>query len=84
MVKPIFIDPNPLYTNLEALLYKLVKRSISGRRIIDSVDHKWPIYAFIAIEQMTLQDESEDVFAVSSITNINCGWQYSLPIMVRY
>jgi len=57
VIESAFILLDPLYTYLKPLSSKIVS-NISMQLSINSVDNEWPIHHLIAIEEVTVQDES--------------------------
>ncbi len=51
-MKTTLINPDPVNTNLELLLYEIVKGSISAGGKVDGHYGERPIHRFIAIEKM--------------------------------
>ena len=70
VTEPRCIYPNPVNAHLKTLAYNVIKRSISRVRKINCLHNERPVHGFIAIEQVALENESQDIFVMTCM-NVN-------------
>jgi len=74
MLEPRNIDPNSIYANLETFPYNIIKRSVSDLGPIDCLHNEWPVHCFIAILQVALENETQNVFVMACM-DVNLRWE---------
>lgn len=71
VTEPRCIHPNPVNAHLKSPAYNVIKGSISRGRKINCLHNERPVHGFIAIKQVALENESQDIFVMACM-DVNC------------